>query len=272
MKILFLGDVVGKAGRVAVAHHLPKLVKHYAADLVVVNGENATHGFGISPDAAEELFRSSVDVITTGNHAFDRADSLNYFAVQERLIRPLNFHGLAPGAGMACGEMKNGKNFLVANVIGQLFMGSYDDPFSALDKIIGQNNPMLQGYDAIVVDVHAEATSEKQAIGYYLDGRVSLVVGTHTHVPTADTRLLEKGTAYQTDAGMCGCYDSVIGMEKTKVLKRFLKNYPLPRLEPASGVASLFGVVVETDDKTGLAVGIERLEIKAQDEQEIDRF
>lgn len=268
MKILFLGDVMGKAGRLGVAEHLPKLIKQHQPDLVVVNGENATHGFGISPEVAEELFRLRVDVITTGNHAFDRSESLDYFSLQSRLIRPLNFFAntegnfaqdssaVAIGKGMASGETASGKKFLVINVMGQLFMGGYDNPFAALDKVIGQGNPLSQGYDAIVIDVHAEATSEKQAIGYYCDGRASLVVGTHTHVPTADARVLEGGTAYQTDAGMCGCYDSVIGMEKSKVLKRFLKEYPLPRLEPASGVATVCGVLVDTDDKTGLATTI----------------
>ena len=263
MKILFLGDVVGKSGRVAVATHLPKLIKQHEPAMVVVNGENATHGFGIAPDVAEELFRLQVDVITTGNHAFDRAEVLDYFPLQSRLIRPINFTGNVPGAGVAQGETAHGKHagkkFLVVNVMGQLFMGGYDDPFAALDKVIGRGNPRSQGYDIIMVDVHAEASSEKQAIGHYLDGRVSMVVGTHTHVPTADERVLEHGTAYQTDAGMCGCYDSVIGMEKGKVMQRFLKQYPLPRLEPASGAAQVRGLLATLDPKTGLATGVERV-------------
>ncbi|MDI9314236.1 MAG: TIGR00282 family metallophosphoesterase [Hydrotalea sp.] len=261
MKILFLGDVVGKAGRVAVATHLPKIIKQHGPDLVVVNGENATHGFGIGPDVAEELFRLRVDVITTGNHAFDRAEVLDYFPLQSRLIRPINFPAQVPGAGVASGDTAGGKKFLVVNVMGQLFMGGYDDPFAALDKIIGTGNPRAQGYDIIMVDVHAEASSEKQAIGHYLDGRVSMVVGTHTHVPTADERVLEHGTAYQTDAGMCGCYDSVIGMEKGKVLKRFLKQYPLPRLEPASGEAQVRGLLATLDAATGLATAVERIAV-----------
>lgn len=252
MRILFLGDIVGKTGRALIQRYVMPLRQEWQLDLVIVNGENATNGFGISPEHADEIFHCGVDVITSGNHAFDKTEILDYYRTEKKILRPLNYPSHVVGGGSYQGKTKNGKNFLVVNVMGQLFMQPISDPFLAVTQVLTDGNPKKQGFDAIIVDIHAEATSEKMAFGHFLDGRVSLVVGTHTHIPTADTRILEKGTGYQTDAGMCGSYDSIIGMEKTTGIKRFLKEFPFARLEPARGPASLAGVFLETNEM-GLA-------------------
>ncbi len=260
MRLLFLGDVVGRAGRDVVTGRLPGLVADWKLDLVVVNGENAAGGFGITEAIYGELRAAGADAVTLGNHAFDQREALVFIERADRLVRPLNYPAGTPGRGAAMIEARNGARVLVLNVMGRVFMDPLDDPFAALDAAL-EGAALGRVADAVVVDVHAETTSEKQAIGYHCDGRASLVVGTHTHVPTADHRILAGGTAYLTDAGMCGCYDGVIGMDREEPLRRFTRKIPSGRFEPASGAATLSGVAVEIDDRTGLAarVGLVRL-------------
>ncbi len=256
MRILFLGDVVGRTGREAVVAALPGLRAALGLDFVVVNGENASHGFGLAPAMAEAFFAAGADVITLGNHAWDRKELLGYIETQPRLIRPANYPPGTPGHGSVVAELTDGRRVLVVQVLGRLFMEPNDDPFRVTAELLGRHR--LGGtVNAIVADFHGEATSEKMAYGHSFDGRVSLVVGTHTHVPTADTQILPGGTAYQSDSGMCGDYDSVIGMDKGAAAARFWKRVPGERLAPSEGVASLCGVFVETDAKTGLAVRAE---------------
>jgi metallophosphoesterase (TIGR00282 family) len=254
MKILFLGDLVGRAGRTAVIQALPGLRESENLDFVVVNAENAASGFGLTSKIADELFAAGTDVITLGDHAFDQKEMLSHIEHEPRILRPLNFAKGAPGKGAGLFPATRGRKIFVTVALGRVFMSRpYDDPFSALDaalKTAGQA-------DARIVEIHAEATSEKMGIGHWCDGRASLVVGTHTHVPTADTMILPKGTAYQTDAGMCGDYNSVIGMEKTEPLKRFITGMGSGRFEPALGEASICGIVVEIDNKTGRATRAE---------------
>ncbi len=251
MRILFLGDVVGREAREAVLRRVPHLRKQLNLDAVIVNGENAAGGFGITPAIAEAFFEAGVDVITTGNHAWDQSEIQTYIEQEHRLLRPLNFPAGTPGRGVGLYQI-GGKNILVVNVMGQLFMESLDCPFAAVERALAQS-PLRDVADFIVIDIHAEASSEKMAMGHFCDGLVSLVVGTHTHTPSADTQILPGGTAYQTDAGMCGDYDSVIGMQKEEALGRFLTKMRRGRLQPASGPPSLCGVVVELDPASGLA-------------------
>jgi metallophosphoesterase (TIGR00282 family) len=258
MRILFLGDIVGRSGRDAVAAALPGLRQALALDLVVVNAENASHGFGLAPAMAETLFAAGADVLTLGNHAWDRKELLGYIETQPRLIRPLNYPPGTPGHGAIVVDVPGGRRALVLQAMGRLFMELNDDPFRLTAELLGKHR--LGGdVNAIVADIHGEATSEKMAFAHSFDGRVSLVVGTHTHVPTADAQILPGGTAYQTDAGMCGDYDSVIGMEKGVAAARYWRRVPGERLAPAGGEATLCGVYVETDDRTGLAVHISPL-------------
>ena len=255
MRILFVGDVVGRSGRTAIADTLPGLIRDWKLELVVVNGENAAGGFGITEVIYQELLDAGADAITLGNHSWDQREALVFIERAPRLIRPVNFPVGTPGRGAALVDTKNGKRALVINGIGRIFMQPFDDPFTIIDRELNAC-PLREAADAVVVDFHAEASSEKQAIGYYCDGRASLVVGTHTHVPTSDHRILPGGTAYMTDAGMTGDYQSIIGMQRDEPLGRFLRGYPAGRFEPADGVATLSGVAVETDDKTGLALRI----------------
>ena len=252
MRILFCGDVVGRAGRAVVLAQLPRLRKALALDLVIVNAENAAHGFGITPSICDELFIAGCDVITTGNHAWDRREGIVHYAHEKRLLRPLNYPAAAPGRGAGVFTTRGGQQVLVANVMGRLFMDPLDDPFAAMDGAL-QGHRLGRTVAAIIVDVHAEATSEKMAMGHALDGRVSLVVGTHSHIPTADAQILPDGTAFQCDAGMCGDYDSVIGMRKEGSLYRFRTKMPGERMQPAEGPATLCAVFVETHPRTGLA-------------------
>jgi 2',3'-cyclic-nucleotide 2'-phosphodiesterase len=249
MRLLFLGDVVGSCGRRAVTSIVPELRRELALDYVVVNGENIAGGRGITEQTAEALFDAGVDVVTGGNHSFQHRDVYPYLDSNPRIMRPINYPPGAPGRGIV-----HYKDLTVINVIGRTFMGAdYDDPFRAVDEA-------LKGVDPrrfIMVDLHAEATSEKQAMGWYLDGRVTFVVGTHTHVPTADQRILPRGTGYCTDAGMCGALDSIIGDEVEAVLQRFLTQMPT-RLPPADGVAKVNGVLIEADPETRRTVRIER--------------
>ena len=260
MKILFLGDVMGRAGRTAVAERLPKLRTDWGLDFVVVNGENASAGAGLTPDHAKLLLAAGADCITLGDHAFDQKDMLGFIEQEPRILRPLNYAKVAPGKGARLYTV-GGRKVLVAQVLGQVFMKRpFDDPFSAVDAVL-RAHPLGGLAQAVIVDIHCEATSEKMAIGHWCDGRASLVVGTHTHVPTADAQVLRGGTAYQTDAGMCGDYDSVIGMDKAEPLRRFITGMPKGRFEPAEGEATLSGVYVETDDRTGLAKRVRMIRV-----------
>ncbi|HET6838711.1 MAG TPA: TIGR00282 family metallophosphoesterase [Bradyrhizobium sp.] len=255
MRILFVGDVVGRAGRTALAEYLPGMVSDWALDLVVVNGENAAGGFGITEAIYNEFIDLGADAITLGNHAWDQREALVFIERAPRLIRPANFPRGTPGRGSALIDTKRGQRALVVNAMGRVFMTALDDPFAVLNLEL-EACPLREAADAIVIDFHGEASSEKQAIGFFCDGRASLVVGTHTHVPTADHQVLPNGTAYLTDAGMTGDYDSVIGMQKEEPLRRFTTGIPSARFEPASGAATLSGVAVETDDATGLALRV----------------
>ncbi|WOH82697.1 TIGR00282 family metallophosphoesterase [Bradyrhizobium sp. BEA-2-5] len=256
MRILFVGDVVGRTGRTAIADHLPGMVKDWSLDFVVVNGENSAGGFGITEAIYQEFLEAGADAVTLGNHAWNQKEALVFIERAPRLIRPLNFPRHSPGRGATLVDTRSGKRALVLNAIGRVFMEpSSNDPFSAIEREL-EACPLREGCDAIVVDFHCEASSEKQGIGFFCDGRASLVVGTHTHVPTADHQILAGGTAYMTDAGMTGDYDSIIGMQKEEPLQRFLTGIPSGRFEPAGGVATLSGIAVETDDATGLAVKV----------------
>jgi len=254
MRLLFLGDVMGRAGRTAVAERLPALRAAWGLDFVVVNGENATAGTGLSGEHAKALFAAGADCVTLGDHAFDQKDMLSAIETEARVLRPLNFSKAAPGKGARLFRLADGRQVLVAQVLGQVFMKRpFDDPFSALEPVF-KAHPLGGLAQAILIDVHCEATSEKMALGHWCDGRASAVVGTHTHVPTADAMILPGGTAYLTDAGMCGDYDSVIGMQKAEPLRRFVTGMPKDRFTPAEGAATLAGFYVETDDRTGKAI------------------
>jgi len=262
MRILFIGDIFGRPGRTIVQERLKGLVREHSIGLVIANGENSAAGFGITPSLAEDLFELGIDVITTGNHVWDKREILDYFEIANgnqtdparRLLRPANYPPDMPGWGLYEGK-KNGVPYAVINLQGRIFMASNDDPFRTVDQLLKQVQAKV-----IFVDIHAEATSEKVAMGWYLDGRVSAVVGTHTHIPTADERVLPKGTAYITDVGMTGPYDSVIGVQKELVVGKFLSNMPV-RFEPATGDVRLCAVIVDCDETTGRAQTIQRLMI-----------
>ncbi len=254
MRILFIGDIVGRSGRSALSSRLPGLIAEWKLDLVVVNGENAAGGFGITEAIYNEFIDAGADAVTLGNHSWDQREALVFIERAPRLIRPLNYPAGTPGRGAAMVEAKNGARVLVINAMARIFMDPLDDPFAAIDRELAAC-PLGPGADAIVVDFHGEATSEKQAMGYFCDGRASLVVGTHTHVPTADHRILPGRTAFISDVGMTGDFDSVIGMSKDEPLNRFLRKIPTARFEPAAGPATLCGLAVETDSK-GLAVKV----------------
>ena len=255
MRILFVGDVVGRSGRTIVYERLPGLIRDWKLDFVAVNGENAAGGFGITEAIYNELIESGADAITLGNHAWDQKEALVFIERAPRLIRPINYPAGTPGRGAALCETKNGARVLVANAMGRIFMDPLDDPFAAIDGQLAACQ-LRHGADAVIVDIHAEATSEKQAMGYFCDGRASLVVGTHTHAPTADLRILPGGTAFISDVGMTGPYESVIGMAKDEPLQRFTRRITTSRFEAASGPATLCAVAVETDPETGLAAQV----------------
>jgi metallophosphoesterase (TIGR00282 family) len=260
MRILFIGDVVGRSGRKVVLERLPGLIADWKLDLVALNGENAAGGFGITEVIYQELLDAGVDVITGGNHSWDQKEALVFIDRAPKLLRPINFPPGTPGRGVALIEARNGARVLVINAMGRIFMDPLDDPFAAVDRELAAC-ALGSGADAIVIDIHAEATSEKQAMGYFADGRASLVVGTHTHAQTTDHRILPSGTAFVSDVGMTGDYDSVIGMQKDEPLGRFLRRIPQGKFEPALGPATLCAVAVETDDASGLArrIGLVRL-------------
>src|SRR6056297_1896179 len=256
MRTLFLGDIMGRAGRAAITDRLPALRDRLKVDFCVVNGENASSGVGLSGAHAEAMLKAGVDCLTLGDHAFDQKDMLSYIETEPRILRPLNFAKVAPGRGHRLFTDARGRKILVLQVLGQVFMKrAFDDPFSAVDAVL-RAHPLGGQAQMILVDMHCEATSEKMALGHFCDGRASLTVGTHTHVPTADAQILGRGTAYLTDAGMCGDYDSVIGMDKTEPMKRFVTGMGSGRFEPALGAATLCGLLVETDDRTGLAKAV----------------
>jgi 2',3'-cyclic-nucleotide 2'-phosphodiesterase len=252
MRFLFCGDVMGQAGRKALKDHLPTLRQTYSLDAVVVNAENAANGYGLTRKIVEELHGYGVDVLTTGNHVWDQREFIKDIPSLPSVLRPLNYPKNTPGAGFYIHPLRNGQRLAVLNVMGRLYMDALDDPFAAVDAALEGLYLGIQVH-AMMVDIHAEANSEKQAMGCHLDGRVSLVVGTHTHVPTADARILPNGTAFMTDAGMCGDYDSIIGMKKELVLPRMRSKVPGEKLIPADKQGTLSGVIVDTDNTSGLA-------------------
>ncbi|MGB2573714.1 MAG: TIGR00282 family metallophosphoesterase [Henriciella sp.] len=263
MKIAFFGDVVGKPGRRAVLEHLPDVKARLGLDFVIVNAENAAGGFGLTEAIAEEFFAAGADCLTLGDHAWDQREALTYIAREPRLLRPLNYPASAdaPGRGSNLFTLPDGRRVGVIQVQGTVFMRQIlDNPFATIDRELNEM-PLGLVADAVIVDMHCEATSEKMAMGHFCDGRASLVVGSHTHVPTADHMVLESGTGFQTDAGMCGDYDSVIGMQKDNSMNRFLTQLPGQRYEPALGTGTLCGTLVETDAETGLAKRVEPIRI-----------
>jgi len=255
MRILFLGDVVGRSGRAAVLEILPKLRERYRADFVVVNGENSAGGFGISEAILTELLDAGADVVTTGNHVWDQREALVFIERYDRLLRPINFPPGTPGKGAGLFKAANGAEVLVINAQGRVFMTDLDDPFTAIEREL-EACGLKSGADATLIDFHAEATSEKEAMAHFVDGRATAVIGTHTHVPTADEQILNGGTAYISDAGMCGDFDSVLGMDKEEPINRFLTKIASRRFAPSRGEATICGVGIEVDDATGLATAI----------------
>ena len=261
MKIVYLGDVVGRSGRDAVLKNLPIIQSQHKPDAVVVNAENAAHGFGVTPGICREFFAAGVDAIVTGNHVWNQREIIPFLEDCKKIVRPLNFPEGTAGCGFCEVELANGKKLLVAQLMGRVFMEAPDCPVKAVDKLL-QNYRLGGNVAAILVDMHAEATAEKLAMGYYLDGKVSVVAGTHTHVPTADARILPQGTAYITDVGMCGDYNSVLGFEIDEPIRRLARKYPSERLIPAKGEGTVYGIIVTTDDNTGLAVAVEQIAYK----------
>ncbi len=260
MRLLFFGDIVGKSGRTAVLSRLPEIRERLSPDFIIANGENSAHGFGITARICESLLQAGVDVVTLGNHSWDQREMISYVDEQPCLLRPINYPANTPGRGAGVFEDRQGRRVMVIQAMGRLFMDPLDDPFSALSVLLDRH-VLTRNVDAVVVDFHAEATSEKMAIGHHLDGRASLVAGTHSHVPTADAQVFPKGTGYITDIGMCGDYASVIGMTTGPAIERFITKMPTHRLEPAAGEGTVCAVFTETDDRTGLARRIEPLRL-----------
>ncbi len=255
MKLLFCGDVVGRSGRDAVKRFVPKLRAEHNLDAVIVNVDNAAGGFGVSGETLRDFKGNGIDVLTGGDHVFDQKDAPSLLGNESWLLRPHNFPPSVPGSGCKLFTLPNGKKLLVLHLLGQVFHREYlDSPFTCADAALAPYK-LGANVDMILVDMHAEATSEKQAMGHYLDGRVSAVLGSHTHVPTADARILPKGTAFQTDCGMCGDYNSIIGFEPTGPMQNFLMKYRKTRMEPASGNGTLAGAIIETGEN-GLALSI----------------
>ncbi len=259
MRILFIGDIIGRPGRDVVAAELPRLKELLKTDFIIANGENAAGGFGITRALADELFALGVDCITTGNHWADQREILSFIDHEDRILRPRNYPAGVPGKGAGLYETRSGQRVLVVNVMGRVFMDALDDPFAAIESEL-HACPLGEGADAVFVDMHAEATSEKMAMGHFCDGRASAVVGSHSHIPTADAQVLPGGTAYQTDAGGCCDYDSVIGMDKFEPLQRFTRKMHSSRFTPANGPATLCGAFIETNEK-GFATRIDPVRI-----------
>jgi len=267
VRIAFFGDILGKSGRKAAAAHLPGLRERLSLDFVAINAENAAGGFGITRGTAEALFDAGADVLTLGNHSWDQSEALTYIEREPRLLRPVNYPpNTAPGKGANLYHLPDGRSVLVMNVLGRLFMDPLDDPFAAVEKELS-DAPLREVADAILIDFHGEATSEKNAMGVFCDGRASLVVGTHTHIPTADARILPGGTGYITDLGMSGDYNSIIGMDIEEPMRRFTTKMRSGRFHPAEGEGTLCGIYIETNDKTGLATTIRPIRIGGSLEQ-----
>lgn len=258
MRVLMCGDVMGKAGRKAIEKYVPRLRKELNLDLVIANGENAAHGFGINEKNCQELYAAGVNVITTGNHIWDQREIVSYIRQDPYLLRPINLAEGSPGKGFVVYKLKDGRKALIINAQGNLFLPASDMPFPQIEKVV-KAHLLGQEVQGIFVDFHGEANSEKNALGYYLDGQVTAVVGTHCHIPTADTRILHKGTAYQTDLGMTGSYDSVIGMDSDIAIQRILGRGPAPRLSPVEKEGTLSGLFIDSDDSTGLAKEVKRI-------------
>jgi len=263
VRVLFLGDIVGRSGRNIVTQTLPDFRTEHGVDFVVANGENAAAGFGITGKITEQLFDAGVDVISGGNHTLDQKDIYGTLNTNTRVLRPLNYPDGTPGRGWHVYDAPRGKKVLVINAMARVFMNPMDCPFMAVDRVL-KKHPLGPSVHAVLVDLHGEASSEKMAMGHYCDGRASLVVGTHTHVPTADAQILDGGTAYQTDAGMCGDYNSVIGMQKEEPIRRFLTKQNRERYQPAGGDGTMCGVMIDTDDITGLATAIMPVRVGAR--------
>ena len=257
MRVLFLGDIVGRAARQAVIEAVPVLRTELACDFVIANCENAAGGFGVTPPICEALFAAGIDVLTTGDHAFDKSEISPYMASQPRLLRPANMNAAFPGSGHVIIQNEKGQRLGVMNIMANLFMAENENAFACADKLLAEM-VLGEAVDALVLDFHGEATSEKCAMGFHMDGRASLVVGTHTHIPTSDTRILPNGTAYQSDAGMCGDYNSVIGMQKEAATGRF-NGQPAGKLAVATGTPSLCGVLVDISPDTGLATEVRQI-------------
>jgi metallophosphoesterase (TIGR00282 family) len=262
MRLGFFGDVVGRAGRAAVAEHLPRVRAELALDFVIVNGENAAGGFGITESTAQDLFQAGTDCITLGNHSWDQSEALTYIQREQRLLRPFNYPKTLqiPGRGSQLFTTAAGKRVFVVQIHGSAFMESLDDPIQGVAAAL-EEAPLRQVADAVIVEMHAEATAEKMTLAHFVDGRATAVIGAHTHIPTADAQVLPGGTAYMTDAGMCGDYDSVIGMKKGPIVQRAATRLPTERKSPADGPATLCGALVVSDDATGLAISIEPIRI-----------
>jgi hypothetical protein len=271
MRLLFIGDVVGKPGRAIIQDRLPELRRRLKLDCVVVNGENSAGGFGITEEICQDLIDAGADAVTLGNHSWDQREALVFIERQPRLVRPVNYPAGTPGRGAALIEIADGRRVLVVNVLGRLYMEALDDPFRAAEREV-EACPLGAGCDAILIDMHAEATSEKQGMAYFLDGRASMVVGTHTHAPTADHRILPAGTAYQSDAGMTGNYQSILGMDRREPIRRWLEKTPGSRIEVAEGPGTICGLAVETDDATGLALKVAPLRVGAVLEETLPAF
>lgn len=260
MRIIYCGDVVARSGREVVSENIQKLRTEYRADVIVLNVENAAHGFGVTPGICRDFLAKGADVLVTGNHFLNQREIIPYLDECKVIIRPANIPSNNAGRGHTVFELPNGQKLLVLQVLGRLFMEAVDCPVQAADAIL-KNYTLGRNINAILVDIHAEATSEKLSFGYYLDGRVSCVAGTHTHVPTADARILPQGTAYITDVGMCGDYNSVLGFEPSAPINRLRRNYIGDRLSPSNGKGTLYAIFIETDDATGLAKSIEQIKI-----------
>jgi metallophosphoesterase (TIGR00282 family) len=256
-----IGDIVAKPGRKLVEMHVPSLIEQYKLDFVVANCENIAHGFGVTPETADELFRMGANVLTSGNHIWDKKEIMEYIHSESRLLRPANYPKITPGKGHIVARSRKGLKIGVLNVQGRVFMGPSEDPFSIAQELVEQ---MRKETPIILVDMHGEASSEKQAMGWFLDGKVTAVCGTHTHVPTADQRILPSGTAYVTDIGMTGPYDSIIGVEKDQIIQKFLDQIPT-RFEPAKENPILQSMLIEVDENSGLAQKIQRITVRGED-------
>ena len=258
MKIVYLGDIVGRSGRDVVLKNLAYIKEKYTPDTIIVNAENAAHGFGITPGICRDFFAQGIDAITTGNHVYDQREIIPFLDDCKKIVRPLNFPDYNTGRGLCEVELAGGKKLLVVQVMGRAFMDAVDCPVQALEKVL-KTYILGANISAILVDIHAEATAEKLAFAHLFDGKVSAIVGTHTHVPTADARIFPKGSAYITDVGMCGDYNSVLGFEPDASIRRLCKKFPSERLVPAKGDGTLYGVLICTDDNSGLATDIKQI-------------